>query len=193
MTACSGECCTNRNRPRTKSITSSRAGLVALVHGSRALGEPRSPSWPSWRQQVHDLDMKSSVHPKYKTKYHVGNWPAYDRALVQRGEITVWLAPDTIATWEAGGVGTRGGQLQYSDLAIETTLTLRLIFYLPLRQTAGFWTSIFGMLGLDLSAPDPHRALPAWPASRPPAASRLHGCRPASPCRQHGPLDRGRG
>ena len=46
----------------------------ALVHGSRALGEPRSTSWPSWRQQVHDLDMKSRVHPKYKTKYHVWNW-----------------------------------------------------------------------------------------------------------------------
>ena len=98
--------------------------------------------------------MTSSVHPKYKTKYHVGNWPAYDRALVQRGDITVWLAPDAIATWEAVGVGTRGGQLQYSDLAIETALTLRLIFHLPLRQTAGFLTSIFGMLGLDLSAPD---------------------------------------
>ncbi len=118
----------------------------ALVHGSRALGEPRSTSWPSWRQQVHDLDMKSRVHPKYKTKYHVGNWPAYDRALVQRGDITVWLAPDAIAAWEAVGVGKRGGQLQYSDLAIETALTLRLIFHLPRRQTEGFLTSIFGML-----------------------------------------------
>ena len=82
-----------------------RARREALVHGSRALGEPRSTSWPSWRQQVHDLDMKSRVHPKYKTKYHVLNWPAYDRALVQRGDITVWLAPDAIAAWEAVGVG----------------------------------------------------------------------------------------
>ena len=56
--------------------------------------------------------MKSRVHPKYKTKYHVGNWPAYDRALVQRGDITVWLAPDAIATWEAVGVGNRGGPRQ---------------------------------------------------------------------------------
>ena len=71
--------------------------------------------------------MKSRVDPKYKTKYHVGNWSAYDRALVQRGDITVWLAPDAIATREAVGVGTRGGQRQYSDLAIETALTLRLI------------------------------------------------------------------
>ena len=66
----------------------------------------------------------------------------------------MWLAPDAIATWEAVGVGTRGGQRQYSDLAIETALTLRLIFHLPLRQTEGFLTSIFGMLGLALSAPD---------------------------------------
>ena len=106
------------------------------------------------RSKAHDLEVKSRVHPTYKTKDHVGNWPAYDRALVQRGEITLWLAPEAIATWEAVGVGTRGGQLQYSDLAIETALTLRLLFHLPLRQTEGFLTSIFGMLDFDLSAPD---------------------------------------
>ena len=33
-------------------------------------------------------------------------------------------------------------------------LTLRLIFHLPLRQTEGFLTSIFRMLGLELSVPD---------------------------------------
>ena len=86
--------------------------------------------------------MHSRVHPKYKTKYRVGNWPAYDRALVQRGDITLWFAPEAIATWAAVGVGTRGGQLQYSDLAIETALTLRLLFHLPLCQTEGFLTSI---------------------------------------------------
>ncbi len=98
--------------------------------------------------------MKSSVYPKYKKKYRVGNWPDYDRALVQRGDVTLWLAPNAIATWETAGVGKRGGQLQYSDVAIETALTLRLLFHLPLRQTEGFLRSIFGMLGLDLSAPD---------------------------------------
>ena len=94
------------------------------------------------------------MHPKYKTKYQVGNWPVYDRALVQRGDVTLWLAPEAITTWAAAGVGKRGGQLQYSDLAIETALTLRLLFHLPLRQTEGFLTSIFWMLDLDLSAPD---------------------------------------
>ena len=94
------------------------------------------------------------MHPKYKTTYRVGNWAEYDRALVRRGDVTLWLTPDAIATWAAAGVGRRSGQLQYSDLAIETALTLSLIFHLPLRQTEGFLTSIFGMLGVDLTAPD---------------------------------------
>ena len=98
--------------------------------------------------------MKSRVHPKYKTKYHVGNWPAYDRALVQRGDVTLWLAPEAITPWAAAGVGQRGGPLQDSDLAIATALTLRRIFHLPLRQTEGVLTSIVWMLDLDLSAPD---------------------------------------
>ena len=98
--------------------------------------------------------MKSSVHPKYKTTYRVGNWAEYDRALVRRGDVTLWLTPDAIATWAAAGVGRRNGHLQYSDLAIETALTLRLIFHVPLRQTEGVLTSIFGILGVDLTAPD---------------------------------------
>ena len=64
------------------------------------------------------------MHPKYKTTYRVGNWAEYDRALVRRGDVTLWLTPDAIATWVAAGVGRRSGQLQYSDLAIETALTL---------------------------------------------------------------------
>ena len=111
--------------------------------------------------------MKSRVHPKYTTTYRVGNWAEYDRALVRRGDVTLWLTPDAIATWAAAGVGRRSGQLQYSDLAIETALTLSLIFHVPLRQTEGVLTSIFGMLGVDLTAPDhttlsrrgPHLAL----------------------------------
>ena len=98
--------------------------------------------------------MKSRVHPKYKTKYRVTNWALYDRALVRRGDLTVWLSPEAIATWKPVNVGKRGGQLRYSDLAIETALTLRVLFNLPLRQTEGFLSSLFGIMGLDLSAPD---------------------------------------
>ena len=98
--------------------------------------------------------MKSRVHPTYKTKYRVANWAAYDRALVRRGDLTIWFSAEAVAKWEPTGVGKRGGQLKYSDLAIETALTLRLLFYLPLRQAEGFLNALFGLIGLELAAPD---------------------------------------
>ena len=98
--------------------------------------------------------MKSKVHPTYKTKYRVANWPSYDRALVRRGEVTLWLVPEAIAAWGPGHGGTRGGQRKYSDVAIETALALRLIFHLPLRQAEGFLNALFAMMRIDLSAPD---------------------------------------
>ena len=54
--------------------------------------------------------MKSRVHPTYKTKYRVKNWASYDRALVRRGDVTVWFSAAAIAAWEpagaAGGAGS---------------------------------------------------------------------------------------
>jgi hypothetical protein len=44
---------------------------------------------------------KCRVHPKYKTKYRVGNWSDYDRALVERGNLTIWLSPDAVGKWNA--------------------------------------------------------------------------------------------
>ena len=35
-------------------------------------------------------------HEKYKTKYKVTNWSSYDRSLVNRGDITLWLSDDVI-------------------------------------------------------------------------------------------------
>ena len=98
--------------------------------------------------------MTSRVHPTYKTKYRVQNWASYDRALVRRGDITIWLSPAAITAWEPDGAGTRGAQRKYSDLAIESALTLRLLFHLPLRQTEGFLSSLFVLMGLDLRSPD---------------------------------------
>ena len=100
------------------------------------------------------MGMKSKVHPRYKTKYRVANWAAYNQALVRRGDVTVWVSSEAIAAWTPGRSGRRGGQRRYSDLAIETALTLRLLYHLPLRQAEGFLHALFGMMRLDLSAPD---------------------------------------
>ena len=98
--------------------------------------------------------MKSRVHPKYKTQYRVRNWASYERALIGRGNITIWLSRAAIAAWKPEGTRTRGAPPKYSDLAIETALTLRLLFHLPLRQAEGFLTSLFHLMGLDRRSPD---------------------------------------
>ena len=108
--------------------------------------------------------MKSKVHPTYKTKYRVANWPAYNQALVRRGDVTVWLSSEAIAAWTPRRSGRRGGQRRYSDLAIETALTLRLLYHLPLRQAEGFLHALFGrhcqlvegsaLLPREIDAPD---------------------------------------
>ena len=114
--------------------------------------EPRVSRHAGWMR--HDLSMQSKVHPKYKTKYRVNNWPAYDRALVQRGDITLWISDAAISSWNPAPTGRRGAQRKFSDHAIETALTLRLIFNLPLRQAEGFLRSVLSLMTLDLDAPD---------------------------------------
>ena len=98
--------------------------------------------------------MRSRIHPKYKTKYRVNNWPEYDRALAQRGDITLWISEDAITAWIPAPTGRRGAQRKFSDHAIETTLILRLIFKLPLRQAEGFLRSLLSLMGVGLEGPD---------------------------------------
>ncbi len=98
--------------------------------------------------------MKSRIHPKYKTRYRVSNWAQYDQALVKRGDITLWITPEAIRGWTAKPTGQCGAPRKYSDLAIETALTLRLAFRLPLRQAEGFLRSLLELLDISLEAPD---------------------------------------
>jgi hypothetical protein len=93
-------------------------------------------------------------HPKYKTAYRVKNWREYDQSLRDRGDITLWISQDAIDAWTPPQIGKRGAQPVYSDTAIETALTLRLLFGLPLRQTEGFLSSVLSLMGLSLPCPD---------------------------------------
>ena len=65
----------------------------------------------------------------------------------------MWFTPDAIAGWKAQPRTTPGGQRHYSDLAIETALTLRAVFRLALRQSEGLIGSIMGLL--EISCPFP--------------------------------------
>jgi heme-degrading monooxygenase HmoA len=61
----------------------------------------------------------------------------------QRGSLTAWFSEEAIAAWRSEPRTTRRGQQHYSAQAIETALTLRAVFQLPLRQTKGLIGPIF--------------------------------------------------
>lgn len=89
-----------------------------------------------------------------KMKFKVTNWREYEAGLRRRGSLTLWLTPEALSSWQAPKRTTRGGQPRYSDLAIETALTLGLVFGLHLRQTEGLLTSVLKLMDLDLPVPD---------------------------------------
>src|SRR4051794_36251790 len=59
--------------------------------------------------------------PEQKRK--VTNWREYDESLRRRGSVTVWFSDEAVEAWEAERRTSRGGQPEYSDLAILTALT----------------------------------------------------------------------
>ena len=93
-------------------------------------------------------------HKFDKAQYRVINWAEYNESLRQRGDLTIWVSEEAQSVWSAPRRTSRGGQWRYSDLAIETCLTLRTTYRLALRQTQGLMGSIGTLMGLDIRVPD---------------------------------------
>lgn len=90
-----------------------------------------------------------------KQKFKITNWPAYNKALRQRGSLTVWLDESAIAAWtENSAPEHRGRPLHYTDMAITTVLMMKRVFNLSLRALQGFVDSIFQLMGVALVCPD---------------------------------------
>lgn len=90
-----------------------------------------------------------------KVQYRVTNWPEYDRALVQRGSLTMWFDEAFLRErWRPAPTGRRGAPFRYSDIAIQALLTLKAVFDLPYRMVEGLAGSIVRLMGLALSIPD---------------------------------------
>jgi hypothetical protein len=90
-----------------------------------------------------------------QTTYRITNWAEYDRALVERGNITFWFDKEAIEEkWTPKRTGKRGGCWLYSDWAIQTLLMLKVVFHLPYRALEGFARSLIRMLGLDMPITD---------------------------------------
>lgn len=90
-----------------------------------------------------------------KKKYRVRNWREYNQALVNRGKVLFWITEEAMKNWEKSQkTGKRGKPKQFSNTAIETSLTLSQVFHLPLRASEGFLADILERVAPALKAPD---------------------------------------
>lgn len=101
--------------------------------------------------------LRDSLRHKFsKAKYRTINSREYDQALKNRGSLTIWFSSDIVDTWNIDPKlkKKRGGQIKYSDLAIEVCVTLSLIYKQRLRQNEGYIESLIKLMHLDLDTPD---------------------------------------
>ena len=75
------------------------------------------------------MPKRKRTRSRPKTLYRVKNWSEYDKALVQRGSITIWLSDDIEKTWQYVGEKQLGSQFDYSDQAITIMLTVKNVFH----------------------------------------------------------------
>lgn len=86
--------------------------------------------------------------------YRIRNWSEYNRALIQRGSISIWIDEKAVKSWFSSYHTCRAGRpLTYSDEAILMMLVLREVYKRSLRSLQGFVQSLFHALGLNLPVP----------------------------------------
>jgi len=91
---------------------------------------------------------------KTKRTYRLRNWSDYNKALVGRGSLTLWVSDDVVARWrEVEPTLMRGKPATYSETAILCMATLGEVYRLPLRATEGLMRSVVKLLGVKLSVP----------------------------------------
>src|ERR671912_455327 len=132
---------------------------TALVHKSGPSTSPRPALGVGDRPPTSGRSMpykanEARRHKIPRARYRVTNWPDYDRALQQRGSLTVWVTPEALAAWHPPRTGRRGRSPRYAGIAIETGHLLRLAFGRPWRQTEGLLRSLTALLGVDVGVPD---------------------------------------
>lgn len=92
-----------------------------------------------------------------KPIYRITNWSDYNAGLIHRGDVTLWFSPEIFESWTAPrsvSEGKVGRPFSHSPIAIQTMLTLRCLYRLPLRATQGLTESLLKLLGAaDLKVP----------------------------------------
>jgi hypothetical protein len=92
---------------------------------------------------------------KQRTGYRLRNWNQYNRSLVQRGSLTLWIEEGIQDKWlQKDKSGKKGASPLYSDLAITVCRSLGIVMRLPLRQSIGLVGSLLALAKIDLPVPD---------------------------------------
>jgi hypothetical protein len=102
------------------------------------------------------MKKKKDTPQHKKAIYRIRNWSEYNQRLVKRGSVTLWIDEEVLANWHPvpEDQRKRGGQVQYSDQAIECLLMLKAVYGLPYRQTIGFAQSILNLMAVAVRVPD---------------------------------------
>ena len=90
---------------------------------------------------------------KKKQQYRIRNWQQYNKALVSRGSLTLWIDSRSTNTWlDQDCPRRRGRRRTYTDEAILCALLLREVYHLPLRSTEGLVHSVLRLMKVALPA-----------------------------------------
>ncbi len=91
---------------------------------------------------------------KRKQQYRIRNWKEYNKALVQRGSLTLWIDTRCLNAWlDRSCPARRGRRRTYTDATILSALLLREVYHLPLRSTQGLVSSVLRLMQIRLPAP----------------------------------------
>jgi hypothetical protein len=85
--------------------------------------------------------------------YKPRSWHDYNKSLIQRGNLCLWVDDELLGHWRAAQSERRGAPRKYSDLAIKSILKLKYLFNLTLRAAQGFIQSLFYLLKVELPVP----------------------------------------
>ena len=92
---------------------------------------------------------------KEKVKYHPRNWSQYNKSLVARGSLTLWVNDEVLNQWYHLSKNNKPGRNNlYSDLAIQCAIQIKSLYQLPFRAVQGFLISLFAVMELNIKVPD---------------------------------------
>lgn len=82
------------------------------------------------------------------------DWSKYNKSLVNRGDLTLWIHNKALKNWKAKKQKhKKGAPFTFSDIAIQTAMTIKFILKLSYRALEGYLKSLFKMLRINLDVP----------------------------------------